>query len=107
MAYDPPTPPTSLPAELVDTLNESTPEQLRDVATYAEELAELKEHETHLEEETDQDEAEERPDDLPDDIPAKATITIKEINDSRYYYWQWRDGDQVKSKYKSPVNPDK
>jgi len=101
-----PIPPTSLPAELVDTLNKSTPEQLRDVATYAEELAELKERETYLEEEPDQDEAEERPDDLPDDTPAKATITIKKINDNRYYYWQWRDGDQVKSKYKSPVNPD-
>ena len=88
---------------MVATLNGSTPEQLRDVATYAEELAELKERETHLEEEEpDQDEAEERP----DDVPAKATITIKEINDNRYYYWQWRDGDQVRSPYKSPVNSD-
>ena len=59
-----------------------------------------------LEEEPNQDEVEERPDDLPDDVPAKATITIKEINDNRYYYWQWREGDQVKSKYKGPVNPD-
>ena len=98
--------PTSLPLELVDTLNESTPEQLRDVATYAEELAELKERETHLEEEPDQDEAEERPDNVPDDVPVKATITIKEINDNRYYYWQWRDGDQIRSQYKGPVNSD-
>jgi hypothetical protein len=30
----------------------------------------------------------------------------KEINDSRYYYWQWRDGDTIRSKYKGPVNPD-
>ena len=106
MPYDPPIPPSSLPAELVDTLNESTPGRLRDVATYAEELAELKERETHLEEEPNQDEAEERPDDLPDDVPAKATITIKEINDNRYYYWQWRDGDQIRSQYKGPVNSD-
>jgi len=48
----------------------------------------------------------ELPDNLPDDVPAKATITIKEINDNRYYYWQWREGDKIKSKYKSPVNPD-
>jgi len=68
--------------------------------------AEHKEREARLEEAPDQDEVEERPDDLPDDVPAKATITIKEINDNRYYYWQWRDGDQVKSKYKRPVNPD-
>lgn len=65
MSDDPPIPPTSLPVELVDTVNESTPEQLRDVATYAEELAELKERETHLKEDPDQDEAEDRPEDLP------------------------------------------
>jgi hypothetical protein len=30
----------------------------------------------------------------------------EEINNNRYYYWQWREGEKVKSKYKSPVNPD-
>ncbi len=74
--------------------------------TYAEALAEHKERKVHLEESTDQEVVEERPDDLPDDVPAKATITIKEINDNRYYYWQWRDGDKIKSKYKAPVSPD-
>jgi len=39
-------------------------------------------------------------------VPAKATITIKEINDNRYSYWQWREGEKVISKYKDPVNPD-
>jgi len=106
MSDEPPIPPTSLSAELVDALNSITPKQLRDVATYAEELAELKEQETHCEDELDQDKADERPDDLPDGVPAKATITIKEINDNRYYYWQWRDGNQVKSQYKSPVSSD-
>jgi hypothetical protein len=38
--------------------------------------------------------------DLPDDVPSKATITGKAINDNRYYYWQWRDGEQIKSKSK-------
>ncbi|WP_411911612.1 hypothetical protein [Natronomonas gomsonensis] len=47
-----------------------------------------------------------RPNDLPDDVPAKATITIKEINDNRYSYWQWREGEKVISKYKDPVNLD-
>ncbi|WP_121744830.1 hypothetical protein [Natronorubrum halophilum] len=106
MSYEPPTPPADLPTEMVTTLNEFTPERLRDVATYAEELAEHKEREARLEEEADQDEVEKRPDDLPDNVPAKATITIKEINDNRYYYWQWREGDKIKSKYKGPVNPD-
>lgn len=72
---------------------------------YAEELAEHKEREARLEEEAGQDEMEERLDSLPDDVPAKATITTKEINGNRYYYWQWREGDKVCSKYKRPVNP--
>jgi hypothetical protein len=99
-------PPTELPIEIVNTLNESTPERLRDVATYAEELTEHKEREARLEKELDEDDVEERPDDLPDDVPTKATITIKEINDSQYYYWQWRDGDKIRSQYKGPVDLD-
>ena len=106
MSYEPPTPPANLPTEIVNTLNEATPEHPRDVASYAEALAEHKEREARLEEEADDADVEERPDDLPDDVPAKAAITIKEINDNRYYYWQWREGDSVTSKYKGPVNPD-
>ncbi|QKY22098.1 hypothetical protein B4589_016955 (plasmid) [Halolamina sp. CBA1230] len=106
MSYEPSTPPANLPTEIVNTLNESDPEQLRDVATYAEALAEYKAREDRLEESDDQEEVEERPDDLPDDVPAKATITIKEINDNRYYYWQWREGEKVCSQYKRPVSPD-
>ena len=107
MSYEPPTPPAELPTDIVDTLNGYSPEQLQHVARYAEELAEHKAREARLEEESEDDEIGERLDDLPDDVPSKATITIKEINDNRYYYyWQWREGDKVKSKYKSPVNPD-
>ncbi|ELZ86939.1 hypothetical protein C454_00275 [Haloferax gibbonsii ATCC 33959] len=104
MSDEPPTPPTNLPSEVVNALNESPPNRLRDVARYAEELAEHKEREVRLEEEPPERELEKRPDDLPDDVPTKATITIKEINDNRYYYWQWREGDKIKSKYKGPVN---
>jgi hypothetical protein len=106
MSYEPPSPPANLSTEIVDALNETTPEHLRDVGRYAEALAEHKEREARLEEEADDADVEERTDDLPDDVPAKATITIKEINDNRYYYWQWREGDSVTSKYKGPVNPD-
>ena len=106
MSYEPPTPPAELPSDIVDTLNGCSPDQLQHVARYAEELAEHKAREARLEEESEEEEIEERPDDLPDDVPAKATITIKEINDNRYYYWQWREGDTVTSKYKGPVNPD-
>ena len=107
MFYEPPTPPAGLPTELVETLNESSPEQLREVVHYAEELAEHIERESRLEKKSDEAEVEERPDGLPDDVPTKATITIKEINDNRYYYWQWREGEKVTSKYKGPVDPNK
>ena len=107
MSYEPLTPPATLTIEIVNTLNESTPEQLREIATYAEALAEHKEREARLKEPADEESVEERPDNLPDDVPAKATITIKEINDNRYYYWQWRDGEKIRSQYKGPVNPDR
>jgi len=106
MSYKPPTPPADLSTEMVDTLNSYTPEQLRYVARYAEALASHKARGGHVDEKPDDDEGDEQPDDLPDDVPSKATITIKEINDNRYYYWQWRDGESVRSKYKGPVDPD-
>ena len=106
MSYEPPTPPAELPLDVVDTLDDYSPELLRHVARYADKLAEYREREARLAKEDDEAEIKERPDDLPDDVPSKATITIKEINDNRYYYWQWREGDTVTSKYKGPVNPD-
>jgi hypothetical protein len=106
MSYEPPTPPADLPTEIVNTLNDYSPDQLQHVARYAEKLAEHNAREARLEEESEDDEVDERPDDLPDDVPSKATITIKEINDNRYYYWQWRDGEKIRSQYKGPVNPD-
>ena len=103
MSYEPPTPPAELPTDIVNTLNGYSPDQLQQVARYAEELAEHKAREARLEEESEDDETDDRPD-VPDGVPAKATITVKEINDNRYYYWQWREGDKVTSKYKGPVN---
>jgi hypothetical protein len=107
MSYEPPTPPADLPTDVIDTLDDYSPELLQDVAHYAEDLAEYREREARLAEAEDEDEIEERPDDLPDDVPSKATITIKEINDNRYCYWQWRDGNKIRSQYKGPVDPDK
>ncbi|MFC7216052.1 hypothetical protein ACFQO4_18445 [Saliphagus sp. GCM10025334] len=107
MSYEPPTPPADLPTDVIGTLDDYSLEQLRCVARYAEELAEYREREARLAEADEKVELDERPDDLPDGVPSKATLTIKEINDNRYYYWQWRDGDKIRSKYKGPVNPDK
>jgi hypothetical protein len=106
MSYEPPTPPAELPTDIVNTLNGYSPDQLQHVARYAEKLAEHKSREARLGEESEVDEIDERLDDLPNEVPSKATITIKEINDNRYYYWQWRDGEKIRSKYKGPVNPD-
>lgn len=86
MSYEPPTPPSELPTEIVDTLDDYSPELLDHVARYAEELAEYRVREAHLAEKDDEDEIEERSEDLPEDVPSKATITVKEINNNRYYY---------------------
>jgi len=104
MSYESPTPPAELPTDIVNTLNGYSPDQLQHIARYAEELAEHKDREARLKGEPEDDEIDDRPDGLPDDVPAKATITIKEINDNRYYYWQWREGGRVLSQYKGPVN---
>jgi len=106
MSYEPPTPPAELPSELVNRLNESSPNRLEHIASYADALADHKKRKSRIEEQSDDIDNEERLEDLPDDVPAKATITIKEINGNRYYYWQWRDGEKIRSQYKSPVNAD-
>ncbi len=106
MSYEPPTPPQELSADVVDTLGDYSPELLRHVARYTEDLAEYRDREARLAENEGNNQVEERPEDLPDDVPSKATITVKEINDNRYYYWQWRDGEKIRSKYKGPVNPE-
>ena len=95
MSYEPPTPPLELPTDFVNTLNEYSPDQLQHIARYVEKLAEHKDRKTRLEEATDEDQFGGQIDDTPDDVPSKATTTIKEINDNRYYYWQWREGDKL------------
>ena len=86
MSHEPPTPLSELPTEIVDTLDDYSPELLDHVARYAEELAEYRVREAHLAEKDDEDEIKERSEDLPEDVPSKATITVKEINNNRYYY---------------------
>ncbi|MFC6837892.1 hypothetical protein [Halomarina ordinaria] len=104
MSYEPPTSPADLPTDIIDTLDDYSPELLRHVATYANELTEYREREARLAEREENEKVEERPENLPDDVPSKATITVKEINDNRYYYWQWRDREKIKSKYMGPVD---
>lgn len=106
MSYSALDPPQEVPAGIASKLTEQSPEVLRQIARFAEELAEHREREVRLAESEEKEEVKEQPEDLPDDVPPKATITVKEINDNRYYYWQWREGEKIKSKYKGPVNPD-
>jgi len=98
------TQPATLPSGIADECSALSADQLRELAKYAESLAEYREREAGLEAEDES--SNEEPSDRPDGVPAGASITIKEINDNRYRYWQWRDGDKIKSKYIGPANPD-
>lgn len=42
--------------------------------------------------------------DCPKGVPSKASLTVKTINGNDYEYWQWRDGDSIKSKYHGPTD---
>ena len=96
MSQESPTPPTELPRDVANRLEDYSPEVLRRVARYAEELAKYRERGIYVAEE-EESEVEEEAEDRPNNVPTKATITVKEINDNRYYYWQWRDGDKIRS----------
>ncbi len=89
---------------LLDLYNDT----LHAIAAYAEDLGEYQEAKVKAELEEDEEivreESYEDPD-RPDDVPGKACVTIKEINDNKYYYYQWRDGSKIKSNYKAPVSP--
>jgi hypothetical protein len=99
-----PAPPATLPAGFVESLQNLSVEQLGETADYAEVLVKHREQQRQLEEEQDDEEPEDMDsEDKPTDVPAGASVTIKEINDNRYRYWQWRDGEKIKSKYIGPV----
>lgn len=110
-----PTPPESAPKYLREGLPKQDPETLRAIAEFAEAYADYREQELEdeLEEESVGDQIppkgwseqqwEETVADV--DAPEKATLTVKTINDNDYFYYQWRDGDSVKSEYVAPVDP--
>ena len=112
-----PTPPESAPKYLREGLGKQDPDTLREIAAYADRLAEYKQAETEREleersadvdeddvpEEWDSDEWEETLDST--SAPSGATLTIKTIDDRDYYYYQWRDGAKIKSEYVAPVDP--
>ena len=127
MGGDPPTPPEAIPEGVAERLTGEDPETLRAVAGFAEALAthegtvaeggsganEGPGAEGHPGDQGAEDD--EPPEDWDEDdwaaavedvdAPARATLTVKTINDNDYYYYQWREGDEVLSEYVAPVSP--
>jgi len=117
----PPQAPSNLPKYMIDGVEKQSPEDLRDLAAYAERMAEWQEAEaqreleeqadqlpTEIPEEWDDDEWEDAVDDAHEeaDIPAsKGTLTTKTIDGRDYYYLQWREGSKIRSQYVAPVTP--
>jgi hypothetical protein len=112
---DTPTPPEDAPLYIIDGLQKQDPATLTALSSYVEQLADEK----HAEMEAKLEEREVEFDDSPDEwgqddweaetanteAPAKACVTTKTIDGRDYYYYQWRDGSQIKSEYIAPVNP--
>lgn len=105
---DRPAPSDDIAQYIIDGLDRQDADSLREIAAHAEKLAELKEAQAaaKMDEKDVVHEDSKNADDLPDDVPEKAGVVVKEINENRYEYYQWREGDKVRSKYKAPVNPD-
>ena len=98
--------------ELASLLDDQDPESIRQLARRVHEIADtkmVKQLEAGSDRDDTSDEVDEdfERDDLDrDEAPARATLTTKTIHDNDYYYWQWREGDTIKSEYIKPVNPD-
>jgi hypothetical protein len=116
-----PNAPSNLPQYLISGVEKQSPEELRDLAAYAEQMAAWMEAEAQREleeradqsatetpEEWDDDEWEEAVDDAREDadVPAsKGTLTTKTIDGRDYFYLQWREGSKIRSQYVAPVTP--
>lgn len=93
------------PKYILEGLEKQSPDTLREIAQIATEMADRKE--SQFEAKLEKQEVDDQPKDLNrDDAPASATLTIKEINENRYYYWQWRESEKIKSEYIQPVDPE-
>jgi hypothetical protein len=91
------------PKYILEGLEKQSSETLREIAQIADKMADRKERQ--LEEELRAQGARNWPDDLDrQDAPSGATLTTKNINGNQYYYWQWREGEKIKSEYIRPVD---
>ena len=94
-----PTPPPELDSVSDETRDELTAQDgatLRAVSSYLDELAAWKDQ--HDGEDASSDEAEvAEPETYPDGVPERATVSVTEIAGTEYYYYQWREGDEIRS----------
>ena len=103
---DRPVPPEALDADIrafLVALGDEDAETIRSVASYAEDLAGWAEVRSAASETDDGVDPTPRADDrtavpIPDDVPETATVSVTEIGGTEYYYYQWRDGDRIRSK---------
>lgn len=97
------------PAAVVDALGGADDETLRATIAYCEaelasdDIQEEAEPDREPPEEYDEEQWAEAVEDV--DAPARATLTTKDINGNRYYYYQWSEDGTTKSEYVAPVNP--
>ncbi|MDJ1431652.1 hypothetical protein [Halostagnicola sp. A-GB9-2] len=87
---DRPLPPEGLDEDVLASLavfEAEEPSTLRAVATYLEERAAWEEsrdvNRSNVE--------------LPEGVPERATVSVTEIAGTEYHYYQWREGDEIKS----------
>lgn len=102
-----PEPPAEIPEDLASRLQDLDADTLYTVVSYAELLADARSDASDRDdEEADGGEPvlDDQGNELPEDVPSKASLVQKEINDNRYWYYQWREGDSVTSEYKGPVS---
>ncbi|WP_254765064.1 hypothetical protein [Natrinema marinum] len=98
-ADDRPTPPAALDRagrEALRELEDSDPETLRAVGRYLEALAAWEE-ERAATDEGESTPADDEPDAYPDGVPDRASVSVTEIAGTEYYYYQWREGDEIRS----------
>lgn len=84
-----PLPPADLDPNVVESLavfEDEEPSTLRAIAAYLEERAAWEESR-----------ASKGAAEVPDGVPEQATVSVTEIDGTEYRYYQWREGDEIKS----------
>ncbi|ELY99822.1 hypothetical protein C482_10062 [Natrialba chahannaoensis JCM 10990] len=95
----PPQPPAALDDGLVEALETQDSETLLSVAEYALSLAEWKESlaADEASPSTSQQPSPESSSESPPSVPDRAVVSVVEIAGERYRYYQWREGDEIRS----------